>query len=180
MLLSVLMVPARLLQNPATPSRCLDIQWVYWALPALYRLFFITLVRGLYIPFSFFSFFDATCLIGAAAPPPKTLTKEWQEASNERAREMKIDPITGLYIIALLVGTVLTVLQVFRQKDTRARALLPFRNRCVAYAGGRGGRGSLPRATSLYYTRRCWLMLIERKKYRIMQSFVLHLFYPAR
>ncbi|KDR69311.1 hypothetical protein GALMADRAFT_256153 [Galerina marginata CBS 339.88] len=31
-----------------------------------------------------------------AAPPPKTLTKEWQEASNERALEMKINPITGI------------------------------------------------------------------------------------
>ncbi|KAF5378357.1 hypothetical protein D9615_008744 [Tricholomella constricta] len=33
----------------------------------------------------------------ALAPPaPKTLTKEWEEASNERAREMKINPITGV------------------------------------------------------------------------------------
>ena len=32
-----------------------------------------------------------------APPPPKTLTKEWQEASNERAREAKLDPITGAY-----------------------------------------------------------------------------------
>ncbi|EDR06441.1 uncharacterized protein LACBIDRAFT_163585, partial [Laccaria bicolor S238N-H82] len=31
-----------------------------------------------------------------AAPPPKTLTKEWQEASNERALEMKLNPITGI------------------------------------------------------------------------------------
>ena len=30
-----------------------------------------------------------------AAPPPKTLTKEWQEASNERAKEMNLNPITG-------------------------------------------------------------------------------------
>jgi Cytochrome c oxidase subunit IV len=30
-----------------------------------------------------------------AAPPPKTLTKEWEEATNVRAREMKINPITG-------------------------------------------------------------------------------------
>ncbi|TFK36460.1 cytochrome c oxidase subunit IV-domain-containing protein [Crucibulum laeve] len=29
-------------------------------------------------------------------PPPKTLTKEWQEATNERALEMKLNPITGI------------------------------------------------------------------------------------
>jgi len=29
-------------------------------------------------------------------PPPKTMTKEWQEASNERAKEMKLNPITGI------------------------------------------------------------------------------------
>ncbi|KAF9651497.1 cytochrome c oxidase subunit IV [Thelephora ganbajun] len=31
-----------------------------------------------------------------AGPPPKTMTKEWQEASNERARELNLDPITGV------------------------------------------------------------------------------------
>jgi len=31
-----------------------------------------------------------------AAPPPKTLTKEWQEATNERAKELKLNPITGI------------------------------------------------------------------------------------
>ncbi|KAG8931526.1 Cytochrome c oxidase subunit 5A [Tulasnella sp. 419] len=31
-----------------------------------------------------------------AAPPPRTLTKEWQEASNEKALEEKQDPITGI------------------------------------------------------------------------------------
>jgi len=30
-----------------------------------------------------------------APPPPKTITKEWEEASNERAKELKINPITG-------------------------------------------------------------------------------------
>ncbi|KAN0076747.1 COX4, subunit IV of cytochrome c oxidase [Tylopilus felleus] len=29
-------------------------------------------------------------------PPPKTLSREWQEASNERGREQKLDPITGI------------------------------------------------------------------------------------
>ncbi|KAG6850598.1 hypothetical protein H0H93_011266 [Arthromyces matolae] len=30
-----------------------------------------------------------------APPPPKTITKEWEEASNARALEMKLNPITG-------------------------------------------------------------------------------------
>ncbi|KAJ6543979.1 cytochrome c oxidase subunit IV-domain-containing protein [Mycena capillaripes] len=29
-------------------------------------------------------------------PPPKTMTKEWQEAMNERAIEQKMNPITGI------------------------------------------------------------------------------------
>ncbi|KDQ16214.1 hypothetical protein BOTBODRAFT_173126 [Botryobasidium botryosum FD-172 SS1] len=32
----------------------------------------------------------------AAPPPPKTITKEWQEAATERGREQKLNPITGL------------------------------------------------------------------------------------
>jgi len=35
-------------------------------------------------------------LKGFGGPPPKTLTKEWEEASNERALEMKLNPITGI------------------------------------------------------------------------------------
>lgn len=31
------------------------------------------------------------------APPPRTMTREWEEASNERAKEMKLNPITGSY-----------------------------------------------------------------------------------
>ncbi|KAF9532833.1 COX4, subunit IV of cytochrome c oxidase [Crepidotus variabilis] len=52
-------------------------------------------------------FLSTVALIGAAGvvflgvlsispPPPKTMTKEWQEASNERAKEMKLNPITGI------------------------------------------------------------------------------------
>jgi len=52
-------------------------------------------------------FLGTTALVGAAgvlffvlqhfaSPPPKTLTKEWQEASNERAKEMNLNPITGI------------------------------------------------------------------------------------
>ena len=37
------------------------------------------------------------CVVFVAAPPPKTLTKEWQEASNERAKELNLNPITGMY-----------------------------------------------------------------------------------
>ncbi|KAJ7621631.1 COX4, subunit IV of cytochrome c oxidase [Mycena polygramma] len=32
----------------------------------------------------------------ASPPPPKTLSKEWQEAMNERAIEQKMNPITGI------------------------------------------------------------------------------------
>ncbi|TFK21296.1 COX4-domain-containing protein [Coprinopsis marcescibilis] len=31
-----------------------------------------------------------------AGPLPRTMTKEWEEAANERGLEMKLDPITGL------------------------------------------------------------------------------------
>ncbi|KAI0034523.1 cytochrome c oxidase subunit IV family [Vararia minispora EC-137] len=31
-----------------------------------------------------------------ADPAPKTMTKEWQEASNERAKEMNLNPISGI------------------------------------------------------------------------------------
>ncbi|KAF7976754.1 hypothetical protein HWV62_5742 [Athelia sp. TMB] len=29
-------------------------------------------------------------------PPPRTITKEWEEAANERAKELKLNPITGI------------------------------------------------------------------------------------
>ncbi|KAH9980815.1 COX4, subunit IV of cytochrome c oxidase [Lactifluus volemus] len=31
-----------------------------------------------------------------APPSPKTISKEWEEATNERAKELKINPITGI------------------------------------------------------------------------------------
>ncbi|KAI5455223.1 Cytochrome c oxidase subunit 5B, mitochondrial [Naganishia albida] len=31
-----------------------------------------------------------------APPPPKTMTKEWQEAMNEKAKEDNLNPITGI------------------------------------------------------------------------------------
>ncbi|KAH9953300.1 cytochrome c oxidase subunit IV-domain-containing protein [Russula dissimulans] len=35
--------------------------------------------------------------IRAMAPsPPKTISKEWEEATNERAKELKINPISGI------------------------------------------------------------------------------------
>ncbi|KAI0823578.1 cytochrome c oxidase subunit IV-domain-containing protein [Trametes gibbosa] len=35
--------------------------------------------------------------IRAAAPaPPRTINKEWEEAENERARELKLNPISGI------------------------------------------------------------------------------------
>ena len=44
-------------------------------------------------PIFFFFFCMSSSLV--AGEPPKTLTKEWQEASNERAKEMNLNPITG-------------------------------------------------------------------------------------
>ena len=32
-----------------------------------------------------------------APPPPKTISKEWEEASNQRALEQKMNPISGQF-----------------------------------------------------------------------------------
>ncbi|OAX77538.1 hypothetical protein ACJ72_08162 [Emergomyces africanus] len=40
------------------------------------------------------AFFLAVRMV--ANPPPKTMTKEWQEATNEYAKREKLDPITGI------------------------------------------------------------------------------------
>jgi hypothetical protein len=37
----------------------------------------------------------AISFLFSAPAPPKTMTKEWQEASTEMAKEQKINPITG-------------------------------------------------------------------------------------
>lgn len=60
--------------------------------------------------------------IRAASPePPKTRTKEWEQASNERALQQKMNPITGrssqLVFIPLLIPV-----QVFLPKATKAKA----------------------------------------------------------
>ncbi len=56
----------------------------------------------------------------AASAPPKTLTKEWQEASNERAKEMNLNPISGECTLNLAPNVSLKPFhQVSRQKDTR-------------------------------------------------------------
>ncbi|KAF8979421.1 cytochrome c oxidase subunit IV [Cyathus striatus] len=34
--------------------------------------------------------------IKAFPPPPRTINKEWEEASNERGKEMKLNPISGI------------------------------------------------------------------------------------
>ena len=48
---------------------------------------FLARARTLFLALTFF--------LSVAPPPPKTLTREWQEASNERGREQHLDPITG-------------------------------------------------------------------------------------
>ena len=40
-------------------------------------------------------FFPTVLTAVLAGPAPKTMNKEWQEASDERARELNLDPITG-------------------------------------------------------------------------------------
>jgi cytochrome c oxidase subunit 4 len=40
-------------------------------------------------------FFFLSKTISTAPPPPKSISKEWEEATNERAKELKINPITG-------------------------------------------------------------------------------------
>ena len=37
------------------------------------------------------------------------MTKEWQEASNERAKEMRINPISGMFSCSWVMGVMLTV-----------------------------------------------------------------------
>lgn len=39
--------------------------------------------------------------VAEAPPPPKTISKEWEEASNERALEQKMNPISGLSLSGL-------------------------------------------------------------------------------
>jgi len=59
--------------------------WVCW----VHQSLMIPCSRQL---FPFFSFQKKNC---TAPPPPKSISKEWEEATNERARELKINPITG-------------------------------------------------------------------------------------
>lgn len=42
-------------------------------------------------------------LNSTAPPPPKTITKEWEEAANQRALEMKLNPITGMWFFLLFI-----------------------------------------------------------------------------
>ncbi|THH29086.1 hypothetical protein EUX98_g5100 [Antrodiella citrinella] len=42
------------------------------------------------------SFAVGTAVKSLAPPPPKTMNKEWEEASNARAIEQKMDPISGI------------------------------------------------------------------------------------
>lgn len=45
-----------------------------------------------------YAIYKSCSLLGGT--PPKTMSKEWQEASNERAKEQKMNPISGkLYLM---------------------------------------------------------------------------------
>ena len=51
-----------------------------------------------------------------AKPPPATMTKEWQEASNERALEKKMNPISGRACFITAVYRTLTTLVASRYR----------------------------------------------------------------
>lgn len=42
----------------------------------------------------YLALFDEMLMI-VAPPPPKTMTREWQEATNARLKELGIEPISG-------------------------------------------------------------------------------------
>jgi hypothetical protein len=65
-------------------------------------LFFVIRAQGMLkqVPVAFVPILTRSAL---AAPPPPSLTKEWQEASNERAIEQKANPITGCVKINLRI-----------------------------------------------------------------------------
>ncbi|KAI5777904.1 cytochrome-C oxidase-like protein [Geopyxis carbonaria] len=61
-------------------------------------------------------------LLGAR-PPPKTMTKEWQEASNEYLRQQNVEPITGVssegYKGTGMVQTVPLSIEAVQRVETR-------------------------------------------------------------
>ena len=77
----------------------------------------LSLVLESLLAFSYFSTLTAP-------EPPKTLTKEWQEAMNERAKEQKMNPIHGMSRYVTHPFHTLTPLsrQVSLRKATRAKA----------------------------------------------------------
>ena len=73
-------------QNSYWPLRSVSLPEVFFTSP-VEPLVGSGITRPVFLP---------TVLIATlAGSPPKTMTKEWQEASNERARELNLDPITG-------------------------------------------------------------------------------------
>jgi Cytochrome c oxidase subunit IV len=79
----------------------------------------------------------------SAAPPPKTMTKEWEEATNERAREMKLNPITGTCSQSLSTvyapnNLVTRLAQVSPRKAIQAKVSSNQTNRflCLIYRAG--------------------------------------------
>lgn len=44
-----------------------------------------------------------TIYLNIAPEPPKTMTKEWQQASNEKAIEQKQNPLTGMPVFAYVL-----------------------------------------------------------------------------
>lgn len=68
-----------------------------------------------------------------APPPPKTITREWEEASNQRALEQKSNPITGLSLrldMCFHRANILLAVQAYHRKGTLERVTW-CRNKCT-------------------------------------------------
>lgn len=58
-----------------------------------------------------------------AQEPPRTLNKEWEHAATERAKEQKMNPITGTFEGPYYTAYTNACLQVSRRKIIKAKAL---------------------------------------------------------
>lgn len=82
--------PARLSASLATTSRSSSVPWLPSASLPLSSSPFEPAVSP-----SFLYAIHCLILSYTAPTPPRTINKEWQEASNERALDQKMNPLTG-------------------------------------------------------------------------------------
>ena len=91
-----------------------------------------------------------------APPPPKTLTREWEEATNARALEQKMNPISGLCLALSSLGIIFSSaydaldVQAYHRKGTPGRA--SSLNRYIS-----GPHSSLLPLTCSTFCARSWL-----------------------